>query len=245
MEQAGCSEVDMTEADIDTDSDSFEEFKEKILNDFKTWLDELSIESYEIIHRDSIESEHGTDMLSIMRELVALKQEVRLQSKANRSIGQSITVMGDRLKGSVSESVANLNNAISDVKHQLPEAKREAQREILLEYLAIFEGLQRCINGYQISDVPNFFFSKDLKKRWISKLHEPLEILLSKAEDNLRRLNIRPIASIGAEFDARNMLAIGVTELDGFKSGTVTEVSLQGYLLNETILRTAEVKVQK
>ena len=70
-------------------------------------------------------------------------------------------------------------------------------------------------------------------------------MLLNKVDDSMRRLNIVKIAEPGAEFNAKIMKAIAVSQSRDAGSNTVIEVIRQGYIKDNKLLRLAEVKVEK
>ena len=229
------------------ESTRFQLFKKRILDDFKRWLDKLEESEFDRLKEFKGDPSEGPDLETFYRELVALRQEVRLQSKANQSIGQNFTQLSSSLEDRIDTSIKSLANAVVDIKSQIPEARRDAQRGIALELLSIVEGLKRCkdsLSKERISSL-KIGLKKKKKKKAISSLRKPHRLLYLKALDSLRRLKIAPVAAIGDEFDPKCMRVVGTTQDSGAKAGTVTEICLQGHKIEDSLIRTAEVKVKK
>ena len=235
------------EGDVLQELTRFQLFKKHILDDFKRWLDELEEPDFCQLRELRNSSNEDPDLQTFFRELVALRQDVRLQSKANKSIGQNISQLSSSLEDKINTGTKSLANAVIDIKSQIPEARRDAQRGIALEFLSVVEGLERCANSLSSKRISSLKIGlkKKKKKKAIESLRKPHRLLYSKALDSLRRLKIEPVAAIGDEFDPKSMRVVGTTKNSGAKAGVVTEICLQGYKIENSLIRTAEVKVEK
>lgn len=223
----------------------FRQFKEEVMLAFEAWLDELDEDEAADCLEAARSQSSEPDLETFFRELAALRQEVRLQSKANNNLGRDVRQLADSVGAGLENSVRSIANAVNDVKRQVPEARREAQRDGALELIAVVEGLERNLTGFDAISLPLFFWGAGAKEKLREQIRRPQELVLAKAHDAMRRLQITSVAAVGDEFDPKRMRAIGATVDGQARSGTVVEVCLQGYLMNESLLRTADVKVKK
>jgi molecular chaperone GrpE len=72
-----------------------------------------------------------------------------------------------------------------------------------------------------------------------------IELIYRKLMTTLENEGVKPIDALGKEFDPTQHEAILSEENNQFKSGHVTEVLQQGYMLGDRVLRPAVVKVAR
>ena len=227
-----------TEQQADTKALAWQVQKQDILDNFKTWLDEL-----DGLPQDDIPQTPETGLLELFGELSALRQEVKLQSKNNQNIAGQLNELTGELHQKLTSS-NDLSSVVNDLKAQIPQARQEARQEVLLELLPVIEGLDRSLETIKKNTLPTFLFG-DAKEKQQQNFIKPISILQHKAADSLARLQVHSVAALGVNFDAANMRAIGTTSSSGQRSGQVSEILRQGYTLNGKLLQTAEVKVEK
>ncbi len=217
--------------------ESWQDTKARMLANFSQWLDELD-EAPQVID----EKPRMPDLFSFFGELAALKQEINLQSRENRQLSETVKGTTERLEKRLEVSAGNVAHLAEDVKAQLPKARQEASRAVVTEILPILEGIERSATGVEKVAVPSLVFG-DKKERLRENFSAPVKNVAAKCADFMHRLKIEPVAREGAVFNAEYMRAVGTVESG--KSGTVAEVVAQGYLFNNELIKTAEVKVVK
>jgi molecular chaperone GrpE len=72
-----------------------------------------------------------------------------------------------------------------------------------------------------------------------------IELIHSKLHDVLRKHGVRPIESLGAEFDPNVHQAVLYEASPGHREGEVIEELRRGYMIGDKLLRPAMVKVAK
>ena len=180
---------------------------------------------------------------ALLGELVALRQDVRLQARASQTAASHIAELGQKVESGIEQAASQLGQAAGVAKSLVPEARREAQRAVALELVALLEGLSRCQAAFQNLALPRFLLGggrAELRKRLV----QPLDLLLAKGQDAMRRLRLAAIAEVGAPFDPSSMRAVGTCRNRTVPPGHVAEVVRQGYHLGPEILQAAEVNVE-
>ena len=72
-----------------------------------------------------------------------------------------------------------------------------------------------------------------------------VELIQKQLLETLRKRGVKPIESLGADFDPHFHMAVAHEAADGRREGEVVEEFARGYLLGERLLRPAMVKVAK
>jgi len=72
-----------------------------------------------------------------------------------------------------------------------------------------------------------------------------VELILKQLEEILRRRGVRPIESIGADFDPHFHQAVSHEPAEGRREGEIIEEFRRGYMLGDRLLRASMVKVAK
>ena len=222
----------------------YNDWRESAVAEFKKWLDELTEEEYKSFQCDNLVIEDTPDLFSLFSELIALKREVQLQTRASQKIAGTLEENLCSMRRDLNNQSENLENTAMDLKSQIPDARREAQLVVINELLNIRESIE---NGIKVSlkyYLPNRPWLRNANKI-LGKIITGQEMLLNKVDDSMRRLNIVKTAEPGDEFNAKIMNAIAVSQNSDASSNTVIEVIRQGYIKDNKLLRLAEVKVEK
>jgi len=72
-----------------------------------------------------------------------------------------------------------------------------------------------------------------------------VELIHKQLLETLRKRGVKPIESLGADFDPHFHQAVAHEPAEGHREGEVTEEFRRGYMLGERLLRPAMVKVAK
>ena len=218
-------------------------WRELMIRQFSSWIYELADDDLHEANEDrELEGEDTPDLYSFFSALDGLKQEVRMQTKTARILSDKTENVLLAVREEFTERGQMLSDTASDLKAQLPAARREGENSIIMEFLRIRDGLCQSIDTWRTKR-----FS-----RWSRKANSMLaaatkaqEMLLNKIDDSLRRLNIAATCREGMQFDARFMRAVAVTNAGGIESGTVIKIVRQGYKKDDSLLQIADVQVQK
>ena len=105
---------------------------------------------------------------------------------------------------------------------------------VLLEFLPFADAFERALLSLdQGKGAPNE----------LDKYHEGIELLYKQLLDTLGRLGVVPVASEGKPFDPHLHEALSKKEDPDYEEGTVIQELRRGYLLNDRLLRPAQVIV--
>lgn len=70
-----------------------------------------------------------------------------------------------------------------------------------------------------------------------------IEMVMNTAQNTLSNLGVEEIEAVGAVFDPNFHSAVLQQEMEGFESGTVTQLLQKGYKLSDKVIRVATVAV--
>lgn len=220
-----------------TDRPTRPAWKQRILDDFTTWLDQLEDAPH---YPEDSASPHPPDLETLLREFTALRQEVRLQSRGNSKVGEQIEKLAEQLSAEL-ESTRTVATAL---REDIPRARKESKQRVILEMLDIIEGLRRSAAAAESVPLPRVMLRSGTRDKTRQSIVDPLRLLDSKVADCARRLGLEEIAAIGRPFDSTSMRAVSATST-GAAANTITEIRRQGYRLDGEIIRLAEVCVEK
>ena len=112
---------------------------------------------------------------------------------------------------------------------QLSEA---AAADLIEDLLPIVDDMERALKADAGSE------ATEAIRRGVELIHKQLL-------ETLRKRGVRPIESLGADFDPHFHQAVAHEPADGRREGEVVEEFSRGYMLGDRLLRPAMVKVAK
>lgn len=216
--------------------------KERILADFRDWLDALSGQELAECTGAPAAEERVPDLFSFLSELAALRRDVQLQGRSNQALRHDVKDLTSEFAENAGNQLKELSDALAEVKRRVPDAQREARAEAALELAGVCEGLARCLSSMRGRTAP-WLARRARRQAFVEELQKPLELVLGKADDAVRRLGLRPVAAVGDAFCSHRMRATETTGSDPRSPGTVVEIIRQGYTLDGVLLQAADVKV--
>lgn len=113
-------------------------------------------------------------------------------------------------------------------RQQLADA---AAADLLEELLPLVDDMERALKADLGGDA--------------SAIHKGVELIHKQLLETLRKRGVKPIESVGADFDPHFHMAVTHEPADGHRDGEVVEEFRRGYMLGERLLRPAMVKVAK
>lgn len=222
-------------------SDVLAHKKDQLVQQFKIWLDNLSVLPESV--SDPANSDRQIDLYSLFMEFATLKSEVKIESRQFKSAFDQF------------ESALNLLKVGYDSlkkrpeSHQAQESERKA--DILIKLLPeILIIRDRIADGLGILSQlsPKMIRKKrkyQKKRQWIEKLQEGQAMLLERVDKFLHAHGVSQIAALGKNFDPHMMQAVAIAEVKNKPNAVVLEEIRKGFLLGDKVLRIAEVKVNK
>lgn len=172
-------------------------------------------------------SDPPTDWYAMWAAVTALTQEIKLQGRAFKQMGETLTADAERR--SRKESLGGLLE----------------MRERLLR------GLEAARGREELQPGP---LDRIFKSRWrqvrhaldvVRALEEGYRLSLGYLDDLLFQFQVHPIGCEGRKFDPRRMNAVDVEETEDADEGTVLSVYRVGYEWNGELFRPAQVRVAR
>ena len=213
---------------------SVSNWKTAILADFAEWLKGLP----ETPPEPPRTREKRRGLADIYSEVAALRQEVVLQSRSQ----QKSMVGLDAARAALSELGAQLRGQLDAPNGAL--ARQRADPEalaVITSFLEIRDALvrtQALAHGLVTPEGP--LASPDADT---ASLAQTLDLILRKFDRTLEDHGVSRIDTVGIPFDPSRMSAVGTRNEPDMTDGTVVEEIRGGFLLGDSVLRTAEVFV--
>jgi molecular chaperone GrpE len=180
------------------------------------------------------------DLYAVQAALTALTQEVKLQGRSFKQLGEAV--------GPVAEMAPALASLIEDVRLQ-------ARREVLDGLLDLRDRLGRGeetagLAVAALADKTSWWRRVSDRDRQrnaaiVEALREGYALTGAALDELLAAFGASEIECLGEAFDARRMNAIGVAETGDQEEGTVVEVCRRGYEWKGGVYRPAQVRVAR
>ncbi|CAD6880195.1 Heat shock protein GrpE [Methylomonas albis] len=183
------------------------------------------------------------DLTALFSDLAGLKTEVKAESRQFKATLDSLSEAVAVLKADNQALVDELAKA----GERLQQQRREDERALLLEWLDIYDRLSagyRALQNYRPVD-GLFSHSKPQDVGFIASVGEGQEITLKRLEQMLQRRRVFAIDCVGQPFDARTMTTLAIGNDPTQANAIVLEELRKGFLMEDQVLRLAEVKVNK
>jgi molecular chaperone GrpE len=222
------------------------ETTERLLDRFRAYLNE---EPEGVPDETNPEKSPGqdsrrTDLYSLFAELIALKNEVRLESRQVKTALDEFRAVFETLQASQSQ----LGDELDRAHDAVPAHQRTALKPVLLELIELRDRLEAGLRVLQN-------YHPTLWVRWLGRRRRERDLLqaIAQGQDiSLRRLdqilNAQQVAALEAEgkpLDPHTMRAAELDQRADLANGIVTEELRKGYLWQGELLRLAEVKVNR
>ena len=137
-----------------------------------------------------------------------------------------------QVKDSLLRQMAEFDNYKKRTQREFSELIANANALLIKDILQIIDELDLSLKS---SEENKDFYS----------FHEGINHLYTKFLDILKQKGLKPVESVGKEFDTDHHEAVMQMEKKDTPSNTVIEEYQKGYMLNERILRHAKVVVSK
>lgn len=138
----------------------------------------------------------------------------------------------NRLKDQLLRTAADFDNFRKRTKKDLEESERRGREETVREMLPVFDNLERAVAAASSA--------KD-----VASIVDGLRMVLKLFDDQVQRIGVQRLVSIGERFDPAVHDAIQQQETDEHPPGTVIAEVVPGYRLGERLVRPAMVVVAR
>ena len=214
------------------------------------------------------------DLYSAWSALTVLTQEVKLQGRAFKQLRDKMTPF-DGLDATIDNLLVKHGNALNEARRIAEEgrtdrrqreselkfaAHEEARREFIRPIVNIRDSLmiglrsaaesRKKLEAYRNrSGLRSFFRDKSEIQQHqleiVDSLSKGYQMGLDRMDESLQQLGVTEIQCVDNPFDPRTMNAVDVEETGEASDGSVLEVYRAGYMIDNEVLRPAEVKVAR
>lgn len=215
--------------------------KQKIIAEFSEFIETLPENSeFEIDPIDTV------DLFTLYREFSVLKSEIKQES---RQFKTAIENFKDVFK--------TLEKSHETLSKELEERRQEQQNEILKEHEKILKPVLSDLIEIRDKLEASTSFTKDYKsfsfmmrffkkiKNFIEKINQGQLMTLRYMDYILSIHDVKRIDVLGKPFNPKLMKVISIESKKETPNGEVIEEIRKGFLWKESILRVADVKVNK
>ncbi|HSW47312.1 MAG TPA: nucleotide exchange factor GrpE [Phycisphaerae bacterium] len=194
-------------------------------------------------------AESAADLHTLLAELIALKQEVRLEARGGKTARAELDqAVGEFRQGvdHVQQQAQRLLDPLVRERDQLRDEMNdqlEAQRRSWLELLldvreALVRGEETSGQAARRLGWRRWFVPRGL----LDGLLEGYRLASRRIDGALDARGVRPIECVGQPVDPERMRVVDVVQSDSLPEGRVVEVVRCGYTCKEKVIRYAEVR---
>ena len=127
---------------------------------------------------------------------------------------------------------AEFDNYRKRIDRERAQLSESAAADLLEELLPLVDDMERALKADPGTE------ATEAIRRGVELIHKQLL-------ETLRKRGVKPIESLGEDFDPHFHMAVAHEPADGRREGEVVEEFRRGYMLGERLLRPAMVKVAK
>lgn len=191
-----------------------------------------------------------TQNKSNLTEEIENKSSEKAQDKFKKKKTTSAKSKDNKKIKKLEEKIAALEEEKGQLKDQVlrkmaefENYKRRTEKEFLAHLENANEGL--IIELLPALDDFERFLEHAEKEENNASLKDGVSLVYKKVVDVLSKKGLKVMESVGQEFDAEKHQALVQMDSKEFESGFITGEHLKGYLLNEKVIRHAQVMVAK
>lgn len=216
-------------------------WKDRTLEDFRDWIEGLPD-----MPSPEAEAPEACDLFTLLAEFSALRQEIRLQSRQQSKSAKRF----DAFVGSYRETTDLLKNITDeyrqknqDIASLESDIRKDVERNTAKYFLDVRDALRRGLQAARTAEDTAWFRRKKTDR--INGMIEGYEMTLRRFDRALAAVNVFPIEAMHQPFNPATMKAVETREASDVEKGIVIEEQLGGFMIDNEILRTAEVVVSK
>lgn len=209
--------------------------KNRLLEEFQSYLEQT-----DLAHTLSAEQ---PDLSTLLGEMAGLRSEVKAEARHFKTTLDTLT---DAQAALQTDNKALANELAAHSEH-LQSVRSETLRMVLLDIVDIYDRLSVGFGVLQNYHPVSSLFSHSKKQdiRFIKSFKEGQSITLKRFEQLLQRHQVYAIDCVGKLLDPRTMSAVEISHNPKLDNGIVIEELRKGFLFESSVLRLAEVKVNK
>ena len=206
-----------------------EAIKDQLVEQFRAYL-----ESNEV----TPETASSIDLFSVFTELVAIRNEVRLEARQFKTALDQFRTAFDFIQDSQ-------KSWVEETRIRYQRQQQETLRLFLIDCLDIYDRLEAAVSI--LGNYKPFFWIRfcNHEARVLRGLQEGHAITLRRFMHMLNKYQVYPIEVLHQPFNPHLMQAVENDNQSHLESGLVTGELRKGFRWGNEILRLAEVKVNK
>jgi len=237
-----------------------EAVKEQLIERFRAYLDAAETNDAETFRADSEQAPQATpahaldaepdaelaaeraaapDLFSLLAELAALKNEVKLEARQFKGALDQFRELFDSLH----DANARIADEQQQRNQQAQAATQQTQKTLLLELLDLRDRIQAGHD--QCLRFRPGWFGRRRAAEFVTSMAEGMAMNLRRLDETLSRRGVRPLPVLEQRFDPHSMHATELTAEPNRAAGIVVAELRKGFLLNDELLRAAEVAVNR
>jgi molecular chaperone GrpE len=213
--------------------------KDALTSRFRAYLDRTGADAPATGDEGRV-GEAAPDLFTLLAELAALKNEVKLESRQVKSALDEFRGLFDTLR----ETQTRLVDEQQQRCEQARAADRRDSRDLLLELLDLRDRIQAG-QTQAARFRPGWLSRRRRAPKLIALLADGMGMNLRRLDETLARRGVRPLPAVGRPFDPQRMHAAELTRDPGRPNGQVVAELRSGWLLHGELLRPAEVVVNR
>ncbi|NEX22419.1 nucleotide exchange factor GrpE [Thiorhodococcus mannitoliphagus] len=211
-----------------------ESVRDQLAARFRAYLDEAC-------EADTADADAASapDLFTLLAELSALKNEVKLESRQVKTALDEFRGLFDMLR----DQQERLDEERARRRSAEHTADQHSQKELLLELLEVRDRLEA--GHLQASRFRPGLLGRRKAKPFVASMAEGMAMNLRRLDESLARRGVKPLTVVGRPFDPHSMHATGVAADPDIPAGQVVEELRKGFLHQDALLRPAEVIVNR
>jgi molecular chaperone GrpE len=206
--------------------------KQRLVEEFRACLEQWE---------DDAEQGEPVDLRTLLGEMAALKNEVRLESRLFKNALDELKSFGEALREHNERLARDLDRARSEAA----EGQRQTERRLLLGILDLRDRLQAGADAAAARRPSALARLVPGETRFARALSEGLTLTLQRLDELLATHRVRPIEALGQPLDPQRMRAVGVEADPEAPDGVVLREARRGFYHGGELLRAADVIVNK
>jgi molecular chaperone GrpE len=172
--------------------------------------------------------------LEAQHEAQHASKEHAKKGRAKRYLDEikKLKLENEQIQDKLLRKIAEFDNYKKRTERDFFERIQNANENLIIQLLPVVDDLERFLNHSARATEEN-------------SLYVALDLIYKKLVSTLEKTGLKPLVSVGEDFDPEKHDALLQRESDQYSSGKIIEEHVKGFELNGKIIRHAQVIVAK